>query len=87
MRNEFRCFAKLTGCFAKFRVSRNSQFRMFRYFKYEVLTCMISLFVLPFMIITTSVAEPRHFYASPAPIKNVDAAPDPAAPAPILLYS
>jgi hypothetical protein len=50
---------------------------------------VITLFVLPFMIITTSVAEPHHFYAAPAPIKNFDAAPDPAvpAPAPTLLYS
>jgi hypothetical protein len=39
-----------------------------------------------FMIITTSFAETHHFYAAPAPIKNVDAAPDPAAPAPTLLY-
>jgi hypothetical protein len=41
---------------------------------------VITLFLLPFMIITTSVAEPHHFYA--APIKNFDAAPDPATPAP-----
>jgi hypothetical protein len=33
----------------------------------------------------TSVAEPHHFYAAPG--KNFDAAPDPAAPAPTLLYS
>jgi hypothetical protein len=39
------------------------------------------------MIIATSVAEPHHFYAAPALIKNFDAAPDPAAPAPTLLYS
>jgi hypothetical protein len=32
----------------------------------------------------TSVAEPHHFYAAPAPGKNLDAAP---APAPTLLYS
>jgi hypothetical protein len=31
-----------------------------------------------------NVAEPHHFYAAPAPApgKNFDAAPDPAAPAP-----
>jgi hypothetical protein len=34
-----------------------------------------------------SVAEPHHFYAAPAPGKNFDAAPAPAAPAPTLLYS
>jgi hypothetical protein len=33
----------------------------------------------------TSVAEPHHFYAAPAPGKNFDEAP--AAPAPTLLYS
>jgi hypothetical protein len=32
----------------------------------------------------SSVAEPNHFYAAPAPGKNLDAAP---APAPTLLYS
>jgi hypothetical protein len=35
-------------------------------------------------LIKTSVAEPHHFYAAPAPGKNFDAAP---APAPTLLYS
>jgi hypothetical protein len=36
----------------------------------------------------TSVAEPHHFYAAPAPGKNFDAASAaPAAPAPTLLYS
>jgi hypothetical protein len=39
----------------------------------------------------SSVAEPHHFYEAPAPapIKNFNAAPDPAAPAPdpTLLYS
>jgi hypothetical protein len=51
-------------------------------------TLVINLFVLPFMIITTSVAEPHHLYAAPAPIKNFGAALDPAAPAPArtLLY-
>jgi hypothetical protein len=38
-----------------------------------------------------SVAEPHHFYAAPAPDpapgENFDAVPDPAAPAPTLLYS
>jgi hypothetical protein len=50
---------------------------------------VITLFLLPFMIITTSVAEPYHLYAAPAPIKNLYAAPVPAAlaPAPTLLYS
>jgi hypothetical protein len=33
----------------------------------------------------SSVAEPHHFYAAPAPGENFDAAP--AAPAPTLLYS
>jgi hypothetical protein len=33
----------------------------------------------------SSVAEPHHFYAAPAPGKNFDAAP--AAPASTLLYS
>jgi hypothetical protein len=55
--------------------------------KIEVLTCVITIFVLPLMIITTSVAEPHHFYVAPAPIKNFDATPDSAAPAPTLLYS
>jgi hypothetical protein len=35
----------------------------------------------------SSVAEPHHFYAAPAPGKNFDGAPAPAAPAPTLLYS
>jgi hypothetical protein len=35
-------------------------------------------------ILFSSVAEPHHFYAPPAPGKNFDAAP---APAPTLLYS
>jgi hypothetical protein len=41
-----------------------------------------------FQVIVTSVAEPHHFYAAPAPApgKNFDAAPAPA-PAPTLLYS
>jgi hypothetical protein len=47
---------------------------------------MITLFLLPFMIITTSIAEPHHFYAAPAKIKNFDVAPDPVAQAPTLLY-
>jgi hypothetical protein len=47
---------------------------------------VITLFLLPFMIITTSVAGPHNFYAAPAPIKNFDAVSDPAAPAPNLLY-
>jgi hypothetical protein len=33
----------------------------------------------------SSVVEPHHFYATPAPGKNFDAPP--AAPAPTLLYS
>jgi hypothetical protein len=35
----------------------------------------------------SSVAEPHHFYAAPAPGENFDAAPAPATPAPTLLYS
>jgi hypothetical protein len=35
----------------------------------------------------SSFAEPHHFYAAPAPDKNFDAAPAPAAPAHTLLYS
>jgi hypothetical protein len=35
-------------------------------------------------ILTTSVAEPHHFYAAPAPSENFDAAP---APAPTVLHS
>jgi hypothetical protein len=35
----------------------------------------------------SSVAEPHHFYAAPAPGNNFDSAPAPAAPAPTLLYS
>jgi hypothetical protein len=35
----------------------------------------------------TSVAEPHHFYAAPAPGKNFDAAPAAPAPAPTLFYS
>jgi hypothetical protein len=37
-------------------------------------------------LVCSSVAEPHHFYAAPAPGKNFDAAPAPAAPAPTLLY-
>jgi hypothetical protein len=41
--------------------------------------------------IFSSVAEPHHFYAAPAPGENFDAAPAPAAPvpapAPTLLHS
>jgi hypothetical protein len=48
-------------------------------------TLVIPLIALPFMIITTSVAELRHFYAALAPIKTLD--PDPEALAPTLLYS
>jgi hypothetical protein len=41
------------------------------------------------MFAKSSVAEPDHFYAAPAPGENFDAAPAPAtpAPAPTLLYS
>jgi hypothetical protein len=38
------------------------------------------------VLFNISVAEPHHFYAAPAPVKNFDAAPAPA-PAPTLLYS
>jgi hypothetical protein len=37
--------------------------------------------------ISSSVAEPHHFYAAPASGKNFDAAQAAPAPAPILLYS
>jgi hypothetical protein len=36
--------------------------------------------------VLSSVAEPHHFYAAPAPCKNFDAAPAAPAPAPTLLY-
>jgi hypothetical protein len=36
-------------------------------------------------MLRTSVAEPHHFYAVPAPGKNFDVVP--AAPVPTLLYS
>jgi hypothetical protein len=43
------------------------------------------------LVLYISVAELHHFYAAPAPDpapgENFDAAPDPAAPAPTLLYS
>jgi hypothetical protein len=44
--------------------------------------------VSKFYILATSVAEPPHFYAAPAPAPgvNFEAAPAPA-PAPTLLYS
>jgi hypothetical protein len=35
----------------------------------------------------TSVAEPHHFYAAPAPGENFDATPAAPAPAPTLLHS
>jgi hypothetical protein len=35
----------------------------------------------------SSVAEPHHFYAAPAPGKNFDAAPAALVPAPTPLYS
>jgi hypothetical protein len=39
--------------------------------------------------VESSLAEPHHFYAAPAPGNNFDATPAPAAPAPAptLLYS
>jgi hypothetical protein len=43
-----------------------------------------SMFLAWKIVFETSVAEPHHFYAAPAPGKNFDAAP---APAPTLLYS
>jgi hypothetical protein len=45
--------------------------------------------LLYYMILISSVAEPHHFYAAPAPGKNFDAAPAALAPAPAptLLYS
>jgi hypothetical protein len=87
MRNKFHCFAKLTGCFAKISC----------FAKQPVLH--VSLFLVRssylrdnpiFTSIYDSynqVAGPHHFYAALAPIKNFDAAPDPAAPSPTLLYS
>jgi hypothetical protein len=39
------------------------------------------------LLLETSVAEPHHFYAAPAPGENFDAAPAPAAPAPTLLFN
>jgi hypothetical protein len=46
-------------------------------------------FLSTFLTLMNSVAEPHNFYAAPAPGKNFDAAPAPAAPAPArtLLYS
>jgi hypothetical protein len=38
--------------------------------------------ILGAILFSTSVAEPHHFYAAPAPVENFD-----AAPAPTLLYS
>jgi hypothetical protein len=38
-------------------------------------------------VVSTSVAEPHHFYAAPAPGVNFDTAPAAPAPAPTLLYS
>jgi hypothetical protein len=36
--------------------------------------------------VASSVAEPHHFYAAPAPGENFEKAPAAAAPAPTLLY-
>jgi hypothetical protein len=38
-------------------------------------------------LVTSSVAEPHHFYAALAPGKNFEAAPAAPAPAPTQLYS
>jgi hypothetical protein len=51
-----------------------------------------TFYCVMYRIVKTSVAEPHHFYAAPAPGENFDAAPAPAAlaapaPAPSLLYS
>jgi hypothetical protein len=42
----------------------------------------MAFFSMKVAVIISSVAEPHHFYAAPAPGKNFD-----AAPAPTLLYS
>jgi hypothetical protein len=49
----------------------------------------LNIFKAEEKIVLTSVAEPHHFYATPAPAqgKNFDAAPAAPAPAPTLLYS
>jgi hypothetical protein len=49
----------------------------------------IYLKCLSVYVVQYSVGEPHHFYAAPAPGKNFDASPAPAAPvpAPTLLYS
>jgi hypothetical protein len=39
------------------------------------------------LTVSSSVAEPHHFYAAPAPGKNFDAAPAAPAPTSTLLYS
>jgi hypothetical protein len=47
---------------------------------------MLGYYMMSSFCVFSSVAEPHHFYAAPAPVpgKNLDAAP---APAPTLLYS
>jgi hypothetical protein len=44
----------------------------------------VRVYVFVYSTVSTSVAEPHHFYAAPAPGKNFYAAP---VPAPTLLYS
>jgi hypothetical protein len=56
-----------------------------RYITGEGTVCNVSP-VVRLWASTSSVAEPHHFYATPAPGKNFDAAPAPA-PAPTQLYN
>jgi hypothetical protein len=52
--------------------------------------CKVLAFFFRNPLLSSSVAEPHHFYAAPAPGENFDAAPATpalAAPAPTLLYS
>jgi hypothetical protein len=53
----------------------------------EVIQCPLLFFTKFIRLVSTSVSEPHHFYAAPAPApgENFDAAQ--AAPAPTLLYS
>jgi hypothetical protein len=43
---------------------------------------LVSKGAKPYTKVPTSVAEPHHFYAAPAPGENFDEDPAPAAPAP-----
>jgi hypothetical protein len=59
---------------------------MFQMFVYTVHCTVVQLFECENFIIIGQCCEPHHFYAAldPAPSKNFDTAPDPAAPAPAL---